>query len=62
MMKLGVHYYITRLIDYFETSEYFYMVLEHEGGGNLLNYLSERNNYISESKCRVIAQKLAQGI
>jgi hypothetical protein len=33
--RLGVHHYVGRLLDYFNSKEYFYMVLECENGGTL---------------------------
>lgn len=61
-MRLGVHHYVGRLIDYFDSEYYFYMVLELESGGTLLQYITERKNFIPEQRCRVLAQKLAQGV
>jgi serine/threonine protein kinase len=52
MMRLGVHPQLTRLLDYFESSEYYYMILELETGGSLLQCLAERNNFIEESRCK----------
>ena len=54
-MRLGVHHYVTRLLDFFECSEYYYMVLELESGGSLLQYLQVRNQYITEQASRMIA-------
>jgi serine/threonine protein kinase len=58
-MRLGVHHYVTRLLDFFECPEYYYMVLELESGGSLLQYLKVRNQYITEQASRMIALKLA---
>ena len=35
-MKLGVHHYVGRLLDYFISEDYVYLVLEYEQGGTLL--------------------------
>ena len=61
-MRLGIHHYVGRLLDYFHSEDYFYMVLQLECGGTLLQYTKERNNYIDERRCKDIALKLAQGI
>jgi serine/threonine protein kinase len=55
IMKLGVHHYVSRLVDYFSDPIYSYLVLELESGGTLLQYISEHNNYIPESRCKSIA-------
>ena len=34
-MKLGVHHYVGRLLDYFYSDLYVYLVLEYEQGGTL---------------------------
>jgi serine/threonine protein kinase len=47
-MRIGVHHYVGRLLDYFESEDYFYMILEEELGGTLEQYITDRKNYISE--------------
>ncbi len=59
IMRLAVHHYVGRLLDWFENSQYTYLVLELESGGTLLQYIQERNNFVLESRCKSIAQKLA---
>lgn len=58
-MRLGVHHYVSRLLDYFESADHFYMVLELHRGGSLLQYLADRNYYLPESRARVLAEQLA---
>jgi serine/threonine protein kinase len=58
-MRLGVHHYVGRLLDYFDSNEYFYQVFELEHGGTLASYTKEYQNIIPEARCRVITQKLA---
>lgn len=62
IMRLAVHHYVARLLDWFESPQYTYLVLELEQGGTLLQYIQERNNFVAEQRCKSIAQKLAQGI
>lgn len=59
LMKLCVHSHVIRLMDFFETKLYKYMVLEFEAGDSLKNYLYERNNLIKEERAKDIAQKIA---
>lgn len=61
-MRLGVHHYVGRLLDYFDSEDQFYMIFELENGGTLFDYIKDYHNMIPEARCRVIAQKLAQGI
>ena len=35
LMRLGVHHYVGRLLDYFNSNEYYYQVFELELGGTL---------------------------
>lgn len=34
-MRLGVHHYVSRLLDYFDSKLYYYLVFEIENGGTL---------------------------
>ena len=62
LMRLGVHHYVGRLLDYFDSKQYYYQVFELENGGTLAEYTKEYQNIIPEARCKTIAQKLAQGI
>lgn len=57
-----IHHNCVRVLDYFFDAKFSYMVMELEQGGNLKDYLLDRFNLVVESRCKVIAQKLAQGI
>lgn len=58
-MKMVVHDSVLRLVDYFETSNALLMVLEHEQGGSLFEYMRERNFFIPEQRAKTIALKIA---
>lgn len=45
-MKISVHKNVTRLIDYFDSSDYFYLVYELESWGTLTKYLYDHNQYL----------------
>ncbi len=40
-MRLGVHHYVGRLLDYFDSEEQFYMIFELENGGTLFDYIKD---------------------
>jgi serine/threonine protein kinase len=50
---------IVRLIDVFENHKYFYIVLEYMDGGDMFDYLKERNFTISEERARQMSEQIA---
>lgn len=56
------HVNIISLIDLFENSDYYFMVLEYMQGADLYDYLQARNFDIGEDRVREIAYQLANGL
>ncbi len=53
-MKMCKHPNIVRLVDLFESSDSFYLVLEFMGGGDLFDYLKARTFRLKEDRARDI--------
>jgi serine/threonine protein kinase len=49
------HPNIIKLVDFFETNEQYYIVLDYMKGGDLFDYLSKRGFNISEDRAKHIA-------
>lgn len=49
------HPNIIKLLDLFENSDYYYIVIEYMEGKDLFDYLKERNFSISEERARHLA-------
>lgn len=62
IMKVCQHLNIISLLDYFENSDYIYIVLELLRGGDLYEYLERREFKISESRARNIIHALATAL
>jgi serine/threonine protein kinase len=56
------HPNIIKLIDIFENSEYYYIVLEYMGGSDLFDYLQRRSFKTSEQRAKQIAYQIASAI
>jgi serine/threonine protein kinase len=54
VMKMCKHPNIVRLVDLFESSDSFYLVLEFMGGGDLFDYLKARTFRLKEDRARDI--------
>ena len=55
MLKVCQHKNIIRLLDLFENSDYYFMVLEYMEGADLFDYLSSRNFKLGEDRVKDIA-------
>jgi serine/threonine protein kinase len=55
VMKMCKHPNIVRLVDLFENSETFFLVLEYMGGGDLFDYLKTRSFRLPEERARDIS-------
>lgn len=62
MLKMCQHKNIISLIDLFENSDYYFMVLEYMQGADLYDYLNARDFNIGEDRVRTIAYQLASGL
>jgi serine/threonine protein kinase len=56
------HPNIIGLLDLFENSEYYFMVLEYMQGADLFDYLQSRDFNLGEDRVKEIAWQLACGI
>jgi len=56
------HPNIISLVDIFENSEYYYIVLDYMEGSDLFDYLQARDFNLGEERVRVITYQLALGI
>ena len=62
IMKLLNHPNIVSLVDYFEDDEFIYIVMDYLSGGDLLEYIGNKEELISEKiACRII-KNIAKGI
>lgn len=52
VLKMCQHPNIIKLLDLFENSDYYYIVLEYMEGKDLFDYLKARNFSISEDRAR----------
>jgi serine/threonine protein kinase len=55
VLKMCQHPNIIKLLDLFENSDYYYIVLEYMEGKDLFDYLKARNFSISEDRARHLA-------
>ena len=62
ILKICQHPNIIRLLDVFENSEYIYIVMEHLGGGPLLQYFKDRKYKLKENRIRDIAHQIATAL
>ena len=58
VMKMSKHPNIVRLVDVFEDSEHFYLILEYLPGGDLFDYLKTRSFKLSEARARSLIYQL----
>lgn len=52
---------LIKLFEFFETDKFIYLVIEYAGGGNLCQYVKDRQR-LSENEAREIFCQIAQGI
>jgi len=62
VLKMCQHPNIISLVDIFENSEYYYIVLDYMEGSDLFDYLQARDFNLGEERVRVITYQLALGI
>ena len=58
VMKMSKHPNVVKLIDIFESSDNFYLVLEYMGGGDLFDYLKARSFRLTEERAKEIIIQL----
>jgi len=62
VLKMCQHPNIIKLIDLFENSDYYYIVLEYMQGKDLFDYLKARDFNISEDRAKDLTLQIAQAI
>mmetsp|Transcript_2278 Transcript_2278/g.2217 ORF Transcript_2278/g.2217 Transcript_2278/m.2217 type:complete len:187 (-) Transcript_2278:208-768(-) len=62
ILKMCQHSSIIRLLEIFESAEYFFIVLECMEGGDLFDYLEKRDHWVPEPQAKFIFKQIAQGI
>lgn len=62
MLKMSQHPNIVGLIDLFENSEYYYIVLEYMQGGDLFDYIQARNFQLTELRVKELAYQIGLAI
>ena len=62
VLKVCQHPNIIRMIDVFESPDYFFIVLEYLEGGDLFEYLEARQFKISENMVKQLILEVAQGL
>ena len=61
-MKLLNHPHIVHLEDYFEDDEFIYIIMEYLSGGDLLEFVGEKENLLTEKISAKIIKEIARGI
>lgn len=62
MLKMCQHVNIISLLDLFENSDHYFMVLEYMQGADLFDYLQSRDFNLGEERVRDIAFQLVSGL
>lgn len=62
VLKMCQHPNIIKLIDLFENSDYYYIVLEYMQGKDLFDYLKARDFNITEDRARDLCLQIAQAV
>ena len=62
IMKLLHHPHIVSLEDYFEDDEYIYIIMELLSGGDLLEFVGNKEEYLSEKTAAKIIKEISKGI
>lgn len=62
VMKMGKHPNIVRLVDLFEDSDNFFLVLELMAGGDLFDYLKARGFRLTEERTREIVLQITLSV
>ena len=61
-MKMCQHPNVIKLIDIFENSDYYYIVLDYMEGKDLFDYLQKRSFRISEERAKNLALQIGEAI
>jgi serine/threonine protein kinase len=62
VLKMSQHPNIVGLIDLFENSEFYYIVLEYMQGGDLFDYIQARNFKLTEQRVKELAFQIGLAI
>jgi len=62
VLKVGQHPNVIQMIDVFESLTSIYLVLEYMPGGDLYDYLKDRNFQISEERAMALFFDIAKGV
>jgi len=62
VLKMCQHKGIIKLIDVFENSSHYYIVLEYLAGKDLFDYLQKRSFSIKEDRCKEIGYSMVQAV
>jgi len=62
VLKMCQHVNIISLLDLFENSDHYFMVLEYMQGADLFDYLQSRDFNLGEERVRDIAFQLVSGL
>lgn len=62
MLKMCQHPNIIKLLDLFENSDYYFIVLEYMQGADLFDYLQARDFKLGEDRVKDIAWQLTLGL
>ena len=62
VLKMCQHPNIIKLIDLFENSDYYYIVLEYMQGKDMFDYLKAREFNISEERAKDLAHQIVSAV
>lgn len=62
VLKMCQHPNVIKLVDIFENSDYYYIVLEYMEGKDLFDYLQKRSFKITEERAKEMALKIGEAI
>lgn len=62
VLKMCQHPNIISLVDIFENSDYYYIILDYMAGSDLFDYLQARDFNLGEDRVREITYQLALGL
>lgn len=62
VLKMCQHPNIINLVDLFENSDYYYIVLDYMAGSDLFDYLQTREFNLGEKRVRELVYQLAKGV
>ena len=62
MLKMCQHQNIIKLLDLFESSNHYFIVLEYMQGKDLFDYIAKRNYSLPEERAKVVIFQVLQGV